>query len=197
MTIHSTRSSSLTSRSHPLKLSNILLVPEIRKKLLSVYRLSNDNFVFVEFHANYCVVKDEETGRPLLHGTVKDGLYILRQAHPPEANIGERTSLNHWHHQLGHPNLRILHNVISTYGLPTLSGNKIESCDACLSSKSHHLPYSKSSPQTSKPLEVIHSDLWGASPVISHTRNIYYVLFIDDFTRYTWLYPLKLKRDIF
>ena len=63
LTIHSTRSSSLTSCSHPLKLSNILLVPEIRKKLLSVYRLTNDNSVFVEFHSNYCVVKDEETRR--------------------------------------------------------------------------------------------------------------------------------------
>ena len=66
LTIHSTGSSSLTSRSHPLKLSNILLVPEIRKKLLSVYRLTNDNSVFVEFHVNYCVVKDEGTGRSLL-----------------------------------------------------------------------------------------------------------------------------------
>ena len=66
LTIHSTGSSSLSSRSHPLKLSNILLVLEIRKKLISVYRLTNDNSVYVEFHSNYFVVKDEETGRPLL-----------------------------------------------------------------------------------------------------------------------------------
>ena len=93
--------------------------------------------------------------------------------------------------------MRILHNVISFYGLPTLSGNKFESCDACMSFKSHRFPYSKSSHQTSKPLEIIHSDLWGSSLVISHTGNRYYVLFIDDFTRYTWLYPLKLKSDVF
>ena len=197
LTIYSTGSSSLISRSYPLKLSNILLVPETRKKLLSVYRLTNDNSVFVEFHADYCVVKDEETGRPLLQGTVKDGLYLLKQAHSPEANMGERTSLNNWHCRLGHPNLRLLHNVISTYGLPIFSGNKIDSCDACLSSKSHRLPYSKSPHQTSKPLEIIHSDLWGPSPVISYNGNRYYVCFIDDFTRYTWLYPLKLKSDVF
>ena len=197
LTKHLTGSSSLTSCSHPLKLSNILLVLEIQKKLLSVYRLTNDNSVFVEFHSNYCVVKDEETGRPLLQGTVKDGPYLLRQAHPREANIGERASLNHWHHRLGHPNMRILHNVILSYGLPTLLGNKFKSCDACMTSKSHRLPYSKSSHQTSKPLEIIHSDLWGPSLVIPHTRNRYYVLFIDDFTRYTWLYPLKLKSDVF
>ena len=142
-------------------------------------------------------MKDEERGKPLLRGTVKDGLYLLSQAHPLEMNIGKRTSLNHWHHQLGHPNMRILHKVISTYGLHILSRNKIELCDACLSSKSHHLPNSKSPHQTSKPLEVIHSDLWGPSPVISHTTNKYYVLFVDDFTRYTWLYPIKLKSNVF
>ena len=144
LTIHSTGSSSLISRSHSLKLVNILHVPEIRKKLLSVYRLTNDNSVFVEFHATYCVVKDEETGGPLLRGTVKDGLYLLSQAHPPKVNMGERTSLNRWHHRLGHPNMRILQNVVSIYGLLVFLENKILSCDICLSSKLHRLPYSKS-----------------------------------------------------
>ena len=127
--------------------------------------------MFVEFHATYCVVKDEETRRSLLQGMIKDGMYLLSQAHPHEVNIGERTNLNHWHHRLGALNMRILHNVISSYGLPILSGNKIESCDACLSSKSHRLPYSKSLHHTRKPLDVIHFDLWGPSPIISHTRK--------------------------
>ena len=167
--INSIGSSSLISRSYPLKLSNILHVPEIRKKLLSVYRLTNDNAVYVEFHATYCVVKDEATGKALLRGTVKDGLYLLNQAQRPQVNLGEKTSLNQWHHRLGHPNMRILQKIISLHGLPTLSSNKILVCDACSSSKSHRLPYSHSTHQTSKPLEIIHSDLWGPSPVISHT----------------------------
>ena len=195
--IRSTGSSSLIKRSHPLKLVNILHVPEIQKKLLSIYRLTNDNSVFVEFHSNYCVVKDEESGRPLLRGTVKDGLYLISQALQPEVNIGERTSLNNWHHRLGHPNVKILQSIVSIYGLPTFPNNKILTCDACLSSKSHRLPYSKSSHQTTKPLEIVHSDLWGPSPVVSYTRNKYYVIFVDDFTKYSWLYPLKLKSDVF
>ena len=195
LTIHSTGSSSLISRSQPLRL-NILPVPEIRKKLLSVYRLTNDNLVFVEFHATYCIVKDEETGRPLLRGTVKDGLYLLAEAHPLEAKIIEKTSSDMWHHRLGHPNMRILQKIIFTYEFPTLSVNKYFSCDACLTSKSHHLPYSKSIHRTHKALEIVHSDLWGPSPVISHAGNRYYVIFVDDFTRYTWLYPLKLKSNV-
>ena len=185
LTIHSTRSSSLISRSQPLKLVNILHVPEIRKKLLSVNRLTNDNVVFVEFHATYCIVKDEETGRPLLRGTVKDELYLLAEAHPPEANIGEKISSDVWHHRLSHPNMRTLQQIISTYGLPTSSINKLLTCDAYLTSKSHRLPYLSSIHQTHKALEIVHPDLWGPSPVISHAGNRYYVIFVDDFTRYT------------
>ena len=134
LVIHSTGSSSLISQSLPLKLVNILHVPDIQKNLLSVYRLTNDNSVFIEFHATYCVVKDEVTGKPLLRGTVKDGLYLLAQAQPPEVNIRERTGVDLWHHRLGHPNMRLLHSLISTYGLPMLSINKTLSCDACLTS---------------------------------------------------------------
>ena len=86
------------SQSQPLKLVNILHVPETRKKLLSVYRLTNDNAVFVEFHSTYCIVKDEESGRPLLQGTVKGGLYLLAEAHPPEMNVSEKTGSDLWHH---------------------------------------------------------------------------------------------------
>ena len=100
-------------------------------------------------------------------------------------------------HQLGHPNMRILQCIVSIYGLPTLSDNKILTCDACLSSKSHHLPYSKSHHETTKPLDIIHSYLWGPSPDVSYTGNRYYVIFVDDFTKYIWLYPLKLKSDVF
>ena len=197
LVIHSTGSSSLISRSLPIKLVNILHVPDIQKNLLSVFRLTNDNFVFVEFHATYCIVTDEITGRPLHRGTVKDGLYLLAQARPPEVNIGERIGVDLWHHHLGHPKMRLLQSVISTYGLSMLSVSKTLSCDACLSSKSHHLPYSKSTHQTSRALKIIHSDLWGPSPIISHLGNWYYVLFIDDFTRYTWqLVPRPLHHPV-
>ena len=145
-------------------------------------------------------MKDKETGKPLLQGTVKDGLYLLAEAHPHkvhllEANVGERVGSDSWHHRLGHLNIQVLQQIISTYGLPTPSINKTISCDACLASKSHRLPYSKSTRQTNKPLEIIQLDLWGPSPVILHTGHKYYVILVNDFTRYTWQYPLKLKSD--
>jgi hypothetical protein len=45
------------------------------------------------------------------------------------------------------------------------------------------------------PLDLIHSDIWGPTPT-SLGRYSYYVSFIDDYSRYTWLYLLK-KSDIY
>ena len=57
----------------------------------------------------------------------------------------------------------------------------------------HH--YSTSSTKTTKPFQLIHTDLWGPAPVTSTEGYRYYVHFIDDFSRYVWMYPLKLKFD--
>jgi len=42
----------------------------------------------------------------------------------------------------------------------------------------------------------VHSDVWGISPVISHARYKYFVTFIDDFSRYTWVYFLRAKFEV-
>jgi histone deacetylase 1/2 len=46
------------------------------------------------------------------------------------------------------------------------------------------------------PLDIIHSGIWGPAPT-SVGRYSYYVGFIDDYSRYTWLYLLKKKADIY
>ena len=80
LSIHSIGSSSISSQSHPPKLQNILHVPEIKKNLLPIYRLTNDNYVYVEFHADHCIIKEEDTERPLLRGIVRERLYLISQS---------------------------------------------------------------------------------------------------------------------
>ena len=70
-----------------------------------------------------------------------------------------------------------------------------EPCSACLCNKTHKLPFATSTVSSSKPLEVIYSDVW-SSPILSKDGFKYYVLFVDHFTKYMWLYPLKQKSDV-
>ena len=51
--------------------------------------------------------------------------------------------------------------------------------------------------KSSRPLELVHSDVWGPAPVVSINDYKYYLVFVDDFTKFTWLYLLKFKSDVF
>lgn len=48
---------------------------------------------------------------------------------------------------------------------------------------------------STSPLERIHCDLWGPSPVVSTQGFKYYVILIDNYSRFTWFYPLRLKSE--
>ena len=46
-------------------------------------------------------------------------------------------------------------------------------------------------------LKLVHTDLWGPSPVASLGGSRYYITFIDDLSRKVWVYFLKNKSDVF
>ena len=56
--------------------------------------------------------------------------------------------------------------------------------------------FSLSTRVSTSPLELVHFDVW-SSPIISVSGYKYYVTFIDDFSRFTWLFPLRFKYDVF
>lgn len=41
----------------------------------------------------------------------------------------------------------------------------------------------------------MHSDIWGKAPIFSMGGALYYVLFVDDYSRYTWTYLLRSRSD--
>ena len=66
-----------------------------------------------------------------------------------------------------------------------------------MKAKSHKLPFVSSSRTSSFPLEIIHSDVWGPAPILSNQGFLYYVIFIDNFSKFTWIFPMKRKSDLF
>ena len=66
---------------------------------------------------------------------------------------------------------------------------------SCNINKNHKLPFTKSSIAFSSPLDVIFSDVW-TSPISSFDGFNYYVIFVDHYTKYIWLYPLRRKSDV-
>ena len=69
-------------------------------------------------------------------------------------------------------------------------------CEACQLGKSHKLPFSKSHHSSTAPLELLYSDVWGPSPILSSNGHRNYVHFLDDFTKFTWIFPMINKSDV-
>ena len=69
-------------------------------------------------------------------------------------------------------------------------------CDTCELAKSHRIPYLPSVNKSSEPLAVIHSDVWGPAKIPSFSSACYFVTFIDECTRMTWISLLKNKSDV-
>lgn len=45
--------------------------------------------------------------------------------------------------------------------------------------------------------DVIHTDVWGISSTISHSHYKYFVTYIDGYSRFTWMYFLHIKSEVF
>jgi hypothetical protein len=139
------------------------------------------------------LIKDRATRRLLLKGGCHNDLYPLLASLARQAFVVNKPSFHRWHSRPGHPAVPIVQKVISLFNLPCLSeSNTVSICDAYQLAKSHHLPYPKSTSLLSHPLKLIYSDVWSPTPK-SVGRFKYYVSFIDDFSKFTWIYLLKHK----
>uniref|UniRef100_A0A2N9H7S4 Uncharacterized protein n=1 Tax=Fagus sylvatica TaxID=28930 RepID=A0A2N9H7S4_FAGSY len=98
----------LLSPSSSFKLNDVLHVPKISQNLLSIQKFTTDTNTFVELHPKFFNVKDQATGKLLLHGPSRSGLYpfpfVINKTHrssktlgSPSAFVGERVSHLQWH----------------------------------------------------------------------------------------------------
>ena len=174
-------------------LNNVLHVPQASKSLISAHKLAYDNHAYIETWPDFFSIKDQQTGKVLLRTRSRGGIYPL----PSKPSIHgrhvlgvSRPSSSHWHRRLGHPSFTIVSQVLKENDLPFSNKEHESVCDACQKAKSHQLPYSSSSSVSKAPLELIFSDVWGPAPT-SVGRNNYYVSFIDDFSKFAWIYLLQ------
>lgn len=101
------------------------------------------------------------------------------------------TSLHGWHKRLAHPYAPILKCLLSSFKLPTSSNAFPTVCDSCQLGKSHRFPLTSSHVASLKPFDLVYSNVWGPSPLFSINGKRYFILFIDDCTKYVCIYFLS------
>jgi hypothetical protein len=107
-----------------------------------------------------------------------------------------KSSLSQWHSRLGHPSFSTISQIVNKNGLLIISDTThLSICDVCQQGKSHQLPYPNSLSISNVPLELVFSDIWGPAPE-SVSKKKYYVSFIDDYSKFTWVYLIKFKSEV-
>ncbi|CAI7803091.1 unnamed protein product [Closterium sp. NIES-53] len=108
-----------------------------------------------------------------------------------------------WHHRLGHPSLprlRGMHSSLLISGLPRslppLLPSHAPPCLPCVEGRQRAAPHSSSFPPTTAPLQTLHMDVWGPARVSGQGRERYFLLVVDDYTRYTTVFPLRSKGQV-
>ncbi|KAI5350539.1 hypothetical protein L3X38_003430 [Prunus dulcis] len=101
-----------------------------------------------------------------------------------------------WHQRLGHPSKSIFHYVVKQHNLPCVSSNDTSFvCNDCHLGKSSKLSFASVPCKSQQPLYLVHCDLWGPAPTVSVSGYKYYAIFVDDWSKYTWIYPLPTKSE--
>ena len=141
-----------------------------------------------------CKNASEADSSHLVCSTPKNDTAVCKKA--SEAACNSESLVNLWHSRLGHPNKVVLHQVLSQINVSVPLNASLKFCEACKYGQLHQNDFPSSAfLHTTGPFQVVHTDVWGPAPLLSIEGYRFYIGFVDDFTGYTWVYPLRLKSE--
>ncbi|CAI7806758.1 unnamed protein product [Closterium sp. NIES-54] len=80
--------------------------------------------------------------------------------------------------------------------LPPLPPSPAPPCLPCVEGRQRATPHSSLFPSMNAPLQTLHMDVWGPAHVSKQGRKRYFLLVVDDYTRYTLVFPLRSKDEV-
>ncbi|GJR53215.1 retrovirus-related pol polyprotein from transposon TNT 1-94 [Tanacetum coccineum] len=168
--------------------------------LLSASQICDNKCKIIFSEHDSEITKD---GKVIGRGIRKSGLYVMKLGKKPKdkiclTTIDENSTL--WHRRLGHANMRLIQSLASKELVRNLPKLKFDQhfCDACKIRKQAHASHkAKNMVSTTRCLELLHMDLFYPSVIRSYGGNLYTLVIVDDYSRYTWTRFLKTKTEAF
>ncbi|KAL1203338.1 Retrovirus-related Pol polyprotein from transposon TNT 1-94 [Cardamine amara subsp. amara] len=168
-----------------------LYMPDFSNNLLSVQKATKDLDCVVVFSPDDVKFQDNKSGETIGEGCSKGGLYVLDNKQPNVNTKDDRVALSSfWHERLGHPHIKALQ-----LALPNQKVQDHQHCEACILGKHCRTVFPESSTLYDECFDLVHSDVWTA-PCATRDQYKYFVSFIDEKSKYTWITLLPSKSHV-
>jgi transposase InsO family protein len=178
---------------------NTLLVPSLFSKLISMGQLTKELNCVILIYPDYCIFQDIQTKKILGRGTRRGGLYYLDTIKTGECllsvdSTNSKEKIWLWHKRLGHLSFGYMQKLFHNFFIGL--NNEQFTCETCIKAKSHRSTYLANNNKKIAPFDLIHTDVWGPSPIMSKYGYRWYLSLTDDCSRMIWLYVLKTKAEV-
>jgi hypothetical protein len=192
-------------RGRAVEFSNILHVPQLRNSLLTVLYLTHHSSFDVHVNAIHMFFS-HSNGPPLFITPSMSTMphfwtvitKVITEYVSPATTVPLDLAL--WHQRLTHHNLTDLKALIEC---KLVTGMQLDIktapdplCEPCLAGKMHANLFPSSSSHTFQLLELVHSDIH-AVPYPTFSGYHYWVTFINNYSRYRFVLPIRAKSDVF
>ncbi|GJZ78686.1 zinc finger, CCHC-type containing protein, partial [Tanacetum coccineum] len=185
-------------------LNNCHFVPTVTRGVVSISCLVKNGYIHTFTNYGISISKDNV----FFNAIPRDGIYKI-DMHNLYLNISSNYNVSNkrakhgldsyylWHYCLGHINKKRI-DILQRDGLlqPTHDESH-EKCKSCISGKIARKPFLYPVERAKDLLGLIHTDVCGPFRTMSREGANYFITFIDDFSRYDFVYLMKHKHEVF
>ena len=184
---------------HMVRIAPVFYIPDLSMRLLSLGVFLRGGLQLNGNTEHISLLQDRQEFLTFLPRWDGATIFIIRTYLGAKPSIRAAEQIFHpdfetYHQRFAHPSNNVLHKISKyTNGLPSqiqIPENHI--CPGCEQGKKMNKSFPSTKTHTSKPFELVHSDL-KSLPVESYHKYKYSIVFLDDFSSNAWTINLRTK----
>jgi len=184
-----------------ISINNVWLVDGLEHNLLSISQFCDNGY---DVKTN-CAVVNKDDNSIVFKGKRIENVYKINLSELVDQKVICLLSVNDkkwvWHRRLRHANERLISKLSKLQlvkGLPNIDYHSDALCGACLKGKIVKSSFkTKDIVSTSRPLKLLHIDLFGPLSTASLYGSKYGLLIVNDYNRFTWVKFLRSKDNAY
>ena len=200
--------SNLCFGSMVLILEDYLYVPNVCRNLISATYLGRHGYSVIL--KDNVVIKNDKVF--IYSGNIVDGIYIIipykhelysfkldNNSHVKslKRKFPSTSDAYLWHLHLGHINSNRIQRLVKDGLLEPLDLNEFLVCKSYLEGKMTKRPFNAKGHRAKELLKLVHSDVCGSMSIQARGGYEYFITFIDDYSRFDYVYLMKWKSETF